>query len=56
MRIATMKRHLEKRMDALGKERDKLRDLEAEVADAGDHADYAIERLEEAIQNLSEIV
>ena len=56
MRISTLIRHLEKRMEALGKERDKLRDLYDEVGDARDHATLAVEDLGHVIESLSEIV
>lgn len=54
--FATMTRRLEARMKAVGKERDKLRELESEVADLAEACDEAIDNLQRAIDALSGLV
>ena len=53
-RIKQLIKQLEKRRDAIGKERDKLRELLSEWADLADTCDCAYEDIDHAIDSLSQ--
>ena len=54
MKLATMIKQLEKHRDKIGKDRDALRDFEAEVENLRETCERAYEDLQCAIEALSE--
>lgn len=56
MNMKQIRASLAKRMEAMERERDKLRELESEVADQADRMGDAVDLLRDAIQRLSEVV
>jgi hypothetical protein len=56
MTIKQIRAELAKRLKAMERERDAMRDLEEEVADQGDRLDEACSSLQDAIDRLSEVV
>lgn len=56
MKIEKMRAELAKRMKAMEAERDKLRELESEVADQADRMGDAVDSIRYAIERLSEMV
>lgn len=56
MTITKIRAELKKRMKAMERERDALRELESEVAEQADRMGDAVDSLHECIERLSEVV